>query len=141
MAIDINPLLYIRYSYKECDSTMKHNRLNFRRWFAQSVILFLAVYFSANLLLDSLLLHSRAPITCLLQRGTWERGICRYRTGDSGEPCRSSWECQTWCISEEARERHIPMGAEAEGVCYGWTTPKFCLTFIDYGIVIERRCF
>lgn len=116
---------------------MKNRIIKSRRWLLMLLIAFSIMYSSTDIVLGILLQHSRPPISCLLQRGTWEHGVCRYKTSDAGKACRSSMECQSWCVAEE----HFPLGAEAEGVCYEWTLPRSCLDLIDYGILVERICF
>lgn len=116
---------------------MKSKVAKLRRWFVLFVIIFSISYTATDILLGVLLQASRPPFTCLLQIGTWERGVCRYKTSDSSKVCRSSLDCESKCVTEE----HFSLGEAAEGVCYGWSTPRFCLNIIDYGILIERRCF
>ena len=116
---------------------MKSKKVKFRQWLIMLLIAFSILYSSTDIVLGLLLRHSRPPISCLLQKGTWTYGVCRYKTSDAGEVCRTSMECQSWCVTEE----YFSLGSEAEGVCYEWTTPRSCLDFVDYGIMIDYRCF
>ena len=116
---------------------MHSKRRKIQQWFIVLLITFAIVYSATDILLGLLLQDSRPPITCLLQNSTWKHGVCRYKTSDGGTPCRSSTQCQSWCVAE----KHFPLGTEAEGVCYDWTTPKSCLDFVDYGILVSRTCY
>jgi hypothetical protein len=116
---------------------MKTRDFTYRHWFILALFICLLLGYSANLLLN-FLMPSRAPVSCLLQKSTWEYGVCRYQTSDAGQVCHRSLDCQAMCITEES----FPLGMEnVQGVCYEWTTAIGCLTFVEYGIVFEHRCY